>query len=132
MSKKWYMRFSVSKQYFVMPSNAHPVRWQSLELKIATRWYVTIVGSISATDAIRQLMDMTTSGTWFTLASLRSIMCTCVVSDWLHMCHFKEKLIILFWLKGWDLQTFYTNESEFGEPHEWTPSSESDSCSTFC
>lgn len=41
-----------------MLSNARLVRWQSQELKVATRWYVIIVGSTSVTAVTVQLMDM--------------------------------------------------------------------------
>ncbi|KAL6971037.1 aspartate--tRNA ligase, partial [Sarracenia purpurea var. burkii] len=44
-----------------MPNNAHLARWQSHELKVATRWCVITVGNISATAVIRQSMDMITS-----------------------------------------------------------------------
>lgn len=49
-------------KYFVMPNNVLLVRWQSRELKVATRWYVTTVASISAIAVMRQLMVTITSG----------------------------------------------------------------------
>lgn len=46
----------------MMLSNAHLVSWQSLELKVATKLYVTTAGSTSAIDVTRQLMVMIISG----------------------------------------------------------------------
>lgn len=56
------MSLLVSRKYFVMPSNAHRVKWQYHGPRDAIRWFAITVDSISVTAVARQLMDMTISG----------------------------------------------------------------------
>lgn len=65
-NKKWYKSFLVWKKYFVMQSNAQLVRWQFQKRKVATKWSVRTVASISAIYVTRPLMDMIISGIYDT------------------------------------------------------------------
>ena len=119
------MKSLVSRKYSVMLSNARLVRWQFPKLKVATRWCVRTVGSISATSVTRRLMDMIISSMKFTTC-LKLINYACFVYIFVFTVFIWTYNFYSF--KGWEVRSVPTRSySGVDRAHKSSPSVGSDS-----